>query len=104
MSLELNMSADQAVPSRPDSCHVYANGTQVPGHVCRLDGPESYRQPLSPWTVKATWSGTGPAFYEPERKDAPPGGIQVVAFDANGRPMAWWDSTRDTSRFDWAIE
>lgn len=75
----------------PVRCVAYQEGrhhrldkcTVVPGNVTGWDDVT-----WGPWTLQASWSGWGERLYEdvelhPERRT-------VVAFDADGRPVAWW--------------
>lgn len=78
-------------PGTPARCVAYQEGRHhrldscsvVPGNVTRWDGTT-----WGPWTLQASWSGWGERLHEDVEQH--PGRRTVVAYDAEGRPVAWW--------------
>lgn len=74
----------------PAYCGAYQDGERKGRDACAVQGADtSFGRTMGPWTIHASWDGRGEDLGATERDEAR---RTVVAFDAAGVPVAWWDT------------
>ena len=98
----LRPPAGTAAPA-PDHCIAYQSGEERKLDTCGVHGTDEGRGGvIGPWTLKASWDGDGERLHEnvelhPERRT-------VVAFDAGGVVVAFWDGLARDADGQWVTE
>lgn len=75
----------------PAYCGAYQNGVRQVADTCSVISPYSpqYWDHDHPWGIEASWDGRGDDLVEQEQDESM---RTVVAFDAAGVPVAYWDT------------